>query len=94
MSFESTEFVQDGDKLKIKGNLTLHGVTKAVVLDADAPSPEVKDPWGNLRRGVSATTIIDRKDYGLVWNKNLDGGGVLVGDEVKVTLNIEGVRKP
>jgi polyisoprenoid-binding protein YceI len=95
MTFESTEFVEDGGKLQVKGNLTLHGVTKAVVLDiADGPSPEMKDPWGNLRRGVSASTIVHRQDYGLIWNKALDGGGVLVGDDVKITLNIEGLRKP
>lgn len=94
MNFESTDFVDNGGKLQIKGNLTLHGVTKLVTLDVDGPSAEMKDPWGNMRRGVSATTTIHRQDYGLVWNKSLDGGGVLVGDDVKVTLNIEGVRKP
>ena len=94
MKFESTDFVEDGGKMQVKGNLTLHGVTKAIVLDTEGPSPEMKDPWGNLRRGISATTTIHRQDYGLVWNKALDGGGMLVGDDIKVTLNIEGVRKP
>jgi polyisoprenoid-binding protein YceI len=93
MTFQSTKFVQANGKTQVQGNLTLHGVTKPVVLDLDGPSPEVKDPWGNFRRGVTATTTLRRQDFGLVWNKNLDGGGVLIGDDVTVTLNIEGVRK-
>jgi polyisoprenoid-binding protein YceI len=93
MTFQSTEFVNNGGKLQIKGNLTLHGVTKPVVLEMDGPTAEAKDPWGNMRVGASATTTVNRKDFGLVWNKALDGGGVLVGDDVTITLDLEGVRR-
>ena len=93
MTFQSTEFVKHDGKIEIKGNLTLHGVTKPVVLLVDGPTPETKDPWGNMRRGVTATTTVDRKDFGLVWNKNLDGGGMLVGDEVNIVLDLEGIRQ-
>jgi polyisoprenoid-binding protein YceI len=92
MKFVSKQWYRDGGKLKIKGDLTLHGVTKEVVLDVDGPSAEVKDPWGNQRVGASATTKINRKDWGLTWNKALEAGGVLVGEEVTITLDIEAVR--
>ena len=81
------------DRLKVTGDLTLHGVTRQVVLDVDAISKESKDPWGNIRRGTTATTKIDRKDFGLTWNKGLETGGVLVGDEITITLEIEMIRK-
>jgi polyisoprenoid-binding protein YceI len=93
MTFQSKEFVKNGDKVQMKGDLTLHGVTKSVVFNIDGPTPEAKDPWGKLRRGASATAMINRKDFGLVWNKDLDGGGVLVGDDVQVTLDLEAVRR-
>ena len=80
------------DKLKVTGDLTLRGVTRAVVLDVDPLSRESKDPWGNLRRGTTATTKINRKDFGLVWNKALETGGVAVGDEVLITLEIEMIK--
>jgi polyisoprenoid-binding protein YceI len=92
MTFQSKEFIKNGDKLQIKGDLTIHGVSKPVVLDVDGPSAEAKDPWGKMRLGASGTTTVNRKDFGLVWNKTLDGGGVLVGDDVKITLDIEAVR--
>ena len=93
ITFRSTQLVEVAGKLQVKGNLTIHGVTRPVVLAIDGPSPDTKDPWGNFRRGATATTSLNRKDYGLVWNKTLDGGGVLVGDEVAITLDVEGVRK-
>jgi len=80
-------------KLKVTGDLTIHGVTREVVLDVDGPTPEMKDPWGGIRVGAHATATIDRKDFGLLWNKTLDGGGVLVGDEVAITLEVELGRK-
>lgn len=94
LTFQSTSFrkMEDG-KYKVAGDLTIHGVTKRVVLDADGPSAEVKDPWGNARIGISAATKINRADYGLTWNKALEAGGVLVGDEVAITLEIEFVKK-
>jgi len=94
ITFVSKKVAKAGpDKLKITGDLTLHGVTREVVLDVEGPSQESKDPWGAIRRGATATTRINRKDFGLVWNKNLETGGVVVGDEVLITLEIEMIRK-
>jgi len=93
MTFVSKKVAKAGkDRLKVTGDLTLHGVTKEVVLDVDALSRESKDPWGNLRRGTSASTKINRKDFGLVWNKALETGGVAVGEEVLITLEIEMIK--
>jgi polyisoprenoid-binding protein YceI len=94
LTFKSKRVEKAGGKLKLVGDLTLHGVTKEVVLDVEGPTTEIKDPWGLLRSGASATGKISRKDFGLSWNKTLDTGGVAVGDEVAVTLDIEMVRKP
>lgn len=95
MTFVSKKVVKSGkDKLRITGDLTLHGVTKQVVLNVDALSKESKDPWGNVRRGTTATATINRKDYGLVWNAALETGGVAVGEEVLITLEIELIKKP
>lgn len=94
MTFVSKKVVRAGeDRLKVTGDLTLHGVTKEVVLDVEGPSVESKDPWGNIRKGATATTKINRKDFGLTWNKGLETGGVLVGDEITITLEIEMIRK-
>jgi len=93
MTFVSKKVAKAGNnKLKVTGDLTLHGVTKQVVLDVDAISKESKDPWGNIRRGTAATTKIDRKDFGLTWNKGLETGGVLVGDEITINLEIEMIK--
>ncbi|MEO7650506.1 MAG: YceI family protein, partial [Bryobacteraceae bacterium] len=81
-----------GGKLQAKGDLTMHGVTREVVLDIVDPAPEIKDPWGNLRFGVSASTKLNRKDWGLGWNKALESGGLMVGEEVTITLDIEAAR--
>ncbi len=93
ITFKSKQFTKTGDKVQIVGDLTIHGVTKEVTLTVDGPTEENKDPWGNMRRGASATTTVNRKDFGLTWNKALESGGVLVGDQVQITLDIEGVRK-
>lgn len=94
MTFVSTKVVKTGkDKLKVTGDLTLHGVTKKVLLDIEGLSTESKDPWGNIRRGSTATTKINRKDFGLVWNKVLETGGIAVGEEVTITLEIEMIKK-
>ena len=80
------------DRLQVKGDLTIHGVTKEVVLDVEGPTPESKDPWGNIRKGATATTKINRKDFGLNWNAALETGGVLVGDDVNITLEVELIK--
>ena len=77
------------DKWKIVGDLTIHGVTKEVTLDVRGPTPPIKDPWGNKRVGASATTKINRKDFGLTWNKVLETGGAVVGDEVAISIEVE-----
>lgn len=90
MTFTSTKIDKKGEgKLRMTGNLTLHGVTRPVVLEVDGPSAEVKDPMGNIRRGASATTKISRKEFGVVWNKALEAGGVAVGDDVDISIEVE-----
>ncbi|MCM0084138.1 YceI family protein [Geomonas sp. Red32] len=94
MTFVSKKVAKAGkNKLKVTGYLTLHGITKEVVLDVEGPSAESKDPWGNIRKGATATAKINRKDFGLVWNAALETGGVAVGDEVTITLEAEMIRK-
>jgi polyisoprenoid-binding protein YceI len=94
MTFVSKKVAKAGkDKLKVSGLLTLHGVTRDVVLDVEGLSGASKDPWGNLRRGASASTRISRKDFGLVWNAALETGGVAVADEVLISLEIEMTKK-
>ena len=78
---------------RVVGDLSIHGVTKEVVLDVEGPTPEVKDPWGNIKIGATATTKVNRKDFGLGWNVALEAGGVLVGDEVAIQLEVEMARQ-
>jgi len=93
ITFKSTQVQKAGaDHLKITGNLTIHGVTRPVILDATYTGI-VKDPGGNTRRGASAKTKLNRKDFGLTWNKSLEAGGVLVGDEVDIALELELAKK-
>jgi polyisoprenoid-binding protein YceI len=93
LSFKSTgiSLVRDGE-LAVEGNLTIRGVTRNVVFSVEGPTPPSKDPWGNTRVAVSATTRISRKDFGLTWNATLETGGILVGDEVTITLDVEFVK--
>ena len=79
--------------LKLIGDLTIKGVTKEVTLDVEGPTAEIKDIWGEQRIGATATTTIDRRQFGLVYNRMLEGGGAVVGDEVTVTIDIEMTRK-
>lgn len=79
-------------KLKITGDLTINATTKPVVLEADGPSPVVRDAQGRDKIGLSATTKINRKLFGIVWNEVLDGGGLALADEVSITLDIELIR--
>jgi polyisoprenoid-binding protein YceI len=80
---------QGAEAFKLTGDLTIRGVTKQVTFDVDGPTPSVKDPWGNTRAGVTASAKINRKDFGLVWNALTEAGGVVVGDEVKITIDAE-----
>jgi polyisoprenoid-binding protein YceI len=93
MTFKSKKVEQVAPgKLKVTGDFTLHGVTKEVVLDVEGPTPPVKDPWGNQRAAVSAATKINRQVYGVKWNANMDNGGVVVGDDVSINLDVEMVK--
>lgn len=90
ITFKSKKVAKAGEgKLKVTGDLTIHGVTKEVVLNVDGPAKEAKDPWGNIKSGAVATTKINRKDFGLGWNKVLETGGVAVGEEVSITIDVE-----
>lgn len=80
-------------RLKISGDLTLHGVTKPVTLLVTGPSQEVKTPFGTTVVAASGTAVLQRKDFGLTWNKTMDNGGVVVGDEVSLTIDVELVKK-
>ena len=78
--------------INVVGDLTIHGTTHEVTLAVSEITPEHKDPWGNLRVGATATTKIKRSDFGMVWNAALETGGVLVGDDVKIQLDVELVK--
>jgi polyisoprenoid-binding protein YceI len=94
ITFKSKKIEQvSAGKLKITGDLTIHGVTKEAVLDVEGPTPPVKDPWGNTRVAANATTKINRQDFGVKWNANMDGGGVVVGDDVAITIDLEMIKK-
>ena len=94
LTFKSKKAEAAGQgKFSLRGDLTIHGVTKEVVLDVDGPSPEVKDPWGMTRIGATASTKIKRSDFGLTWNKVIEAGGVAVGDEVTITIDVELVKE-
>lgn len=93
INFKSTSVKPAGEgELNITGDLNIHGVTKPVVLKVDGPTAETKDPWGNVRIGASGTTKIKRSDFGLTWNAALETGGFLVGDEVKIELEISLIK--
>jgi polyisoprenoid-binding protein YceI len=80
-------------KLKVTGDLTIRGTTKEVVLDVEGPTAPMKDPWGNTRNAATATTKINRQDFGVKWNATLDNGGVVVGDDVSIVIDVELVKK-
>jgi len=93
ITFKSSKIVpsKKKDVYEVTGDLTIHGVTKHVTLPVEF-NGFGKDPWGGERAGFSLTTTINRKDYGINWNKALDNGGVLLGDEVTININIEAVK--
>jgi polyisoprenoid-binding protein YceI len=93
ITFTSRRVTVDGPgKLKVLGDLTIHGVTKPVTLAVEGPTPAIKDIWGGTRIGATATTSIDRRDFGLVYNRVLEAGGAVVGDQVSISLDLELTR--
>ena len=93
LTFRSTLVARkDEDNLAVTGDLTIHGVTKQVVFSVEGPTAPGKDPWGNTRVGLSAVTKINRKDFGLTWNAALEAGGILVGEDVTITLDVQFVQ--
>jgi polyisoprenoid-binding protein YceI len=94
ITFASTKIAPTGsDSYEVTGDLTIRDVTREVILHVDSVTPEIKDPNGLLRLGASASTRIQRKDFGLTWNAVLESGGFVVGDEVDITIDVELVRK-
>ncbi len=93
IDFKTLKVLESSDTAaKLEGEFTMHGVTKPVTLDVEIHGVG-SDPWGNVRAGFTVSTKIDRKDFGLNWNQTLETGGVLVGDEVEILLEVEGLRK-
>ncbi len=93
IEFKSKKITATGsDSFTMAGDLTIHGVTKEVSLQVEEVTEEAKDPWGNFRRGATATTKLSRKDFGMEFNMVLDTGGFLVGDELLITIDLEMVR--
>jgi len=93
IEFKSKRTVSGGGKVQVIGDLTIHGTTHEVTLDVDGPTPEMSDAQGNSRRGISATTTINRRDFNLVYNNLLKTGEAVVGDNVKIQIDAEMVKK-
>lgn len=94
ITFKSTKVETEGSgKYKVTGDLTLHGATKPVVLEVESSGAPIKDPMGSTRAGAAATATISRKDFGLTWNKPMETGGVLIGDDVAISIDVEAVKK-
>ncbi len=93
LSFKSTSALSSGNgELKLKGELTIKGITKEVLLLVEGPTDELKDPYGQVKVGISASTKINRKDFGLTWNAVLEAGGLLVGEDVTINLDLQFVK--
>jgi len=95
MTFKSKK-IQQGPEghWMVTGDLTLHGVTKEVVLDVEGPTPTIKDPMGSMRAGAHATAKLKRTDFGIVYSKTLETGGLMLGDDIQVSIDVEAVQKP
>lgn len=93
ITFKSKKVAASGDgEFKVTGDLTIHGLTKEVALKVEGPTSEEKDPYGNRRIGASASTKIKRSDFGLTWNVALETGGIVVGDDLRIELDISMIR--
>lgn len=92
ISFKSTSVAKKGDGFALTGDITIRGNTKSVTFVVEGGTTVEKDPWGNSRIGASATATIDRRDFGLTWNSAIESGGVLVGHDVKLTIDVSLVR--
>ncbi|MCK6550448.1 YceI family protein [Myxococcota bacterium] len=92
ITFTSTGVKRDGDALLVAGDLTIHGVTRPVTLKVDEVSAELQDPWGMRRIGATAKTKIKRSDFGMTWNAALEAGGILVGDEISIDLEVQLIK--
>jgi polyisoprenoid-binding protein YceI len=92
LGFKSTDVRTANGDLTVTGNLTIHGVTRPVVFTVEGPTAPAKDPWGNTRIGLTGTTKINRKDFGLTWNAVLETGGILVGDDVTISLDVQFIK--
>jgi polyisoprenoid-binding protein YceI len=88
ITFKSTAVTKTDDGFSVVGDLTMHGITKPVTLEVEDLSAPSKDPWGNTRVGTSAKAKVNRRDYGLSWNAALETGGVVVGDQIKITIDV------
>jgi len=94
ITFKSKRAEGAAGRFKVTGDLTMRGVTKEVVLDVDGPTPAIKDIWGNTRVGATASTVVDRRDFGLLYSRILEGGGAVVGNDVTITIDLELTRPP
>ncbi len=94
ITFKSKKVEQDADGFKITGDLTIHGITKTVTLTAESLPTPIKDPMGFLRTGTEAKAKINRKDFGLAFDRVMDNGGALVGDDVDIAIEVELIQKP
>jgi polyisoprenoid-binding protein YceI len=93
IEFKSKRILNTGGKLQVIGDLTMHGTTREVTLNVDGPTPELNDPWGNVRRGFSASTTLNPKDFGLTYNHALKTGEAVVSDNVKIQIDLELIKK-
>jgi len=91
LTFKSTEVVKTDSGFEVRGDLTMHGVTKGIAIPFEYHGSGT-DPWGTLRAGFSGSTTVNRKDFGIVWNKNVDKGGLLLGDDVAIDIEIEAIK--
>jgi polyisoprenoid-binding protein YceI len=92
MTFKSTHIAHKGDGYAVTGDLTIRDVTRPVTLTVEEVSEPAKDPWGNTRIGLTASAKLNRKDFGLTWNSALETGGVMVGEDVTITLDVELIK--